>query len=80
MPRSHATPPIAPNQKRLLNEPDFLHEVLRSFLQRFLDDEITQFLHAEPYERTEGWQGYGNGYKPRQSTTRVGRLNIKSNN
>lgn len=51
MTRSQATPPTAPEQEGLLNDPDFLREALRRFLQQFLDEEIAQFLHAEPYER-----------------------------
>ena len=76
MTRSQATPPTAPDQEGLLNDPDFLREALRRFLQQFLDEEIAQFLHAEPYERTEDRQGYRNGYKPRQLTTRVGRIEL----
>ena len=49
MTRSQATPPTAPDQEGLLNDPDFLREALRRFLQQFLDEEIAQFLHAEPF-------------------------------
>ncbi|MBM3278543.1 MAG: transposase, partial [Candidatus Handelsmanbacteria bacterium] len=38
----------------------------------FLDEEISHFLQAAPYERTGERQGYRNGYKPRQLTTRGG--------
>src|SRR5689334_20221877 len=37
---------------------------------------MAEQLQAERYERTDERQGYRNGYKPRQLTTRVGRLSL----
>lgn len=76
MTHSQATPSPTADQEGLLNDPNFLREGLQRFLQQFLEEEITQFLHADPYERTEDRQGYRNGYKPRQLTTRVGRIEL----
>ena len=41
-----------------------------------LEEELTAFLNAEPYTRTEERRGYRNGYKPRTLNTRVGRLDL----
>ncbi len=55
----------APEQFALLNDPDFLNQVVTHYLQQFLEAEITSFLQAEPYQRTDDRRGYRNGYKPR---------------
>jgi len=44
--------------------------------QRIMEAEMTDFLGAEPNERTEDRAGYRNGYKPRILRTRVGELNL----
>jgi len=41
-----------------------------------LEEELTAFLKAEPYIRTEERRGYRNGHKPRMLKTRVGRLDL----
>jgi transposase-like protein len=41
-----------------------------------LEEELTSFLNAERYTRTEERRGYRNGYKPRTLKTRVGRLEL----
>ena len=55
---------------------DVVRRLLETVVQRVLDEELTAFLGAESYERTEGRAGYRNGYKPRQLKTRVGRLEL----
>ena len=55
-------------QFALLNDPDFLNQVVTRYLQ--------QFLEAEPYQRTDDRRGYRNGYKPRILKTRVGRIEL----
>ena len=52
--------------------------LLRQTIQQILEEELTAFLNAEPYTRTEERQGYRNGYKPRVLKTRVGRLELMS--
>ena len=66
----------APEQFALLNDPDFLNQAVTRFLQQFLEAEITSFLQAEPYQRTDDRTGYRNGYKPRVLKTRVGRIEL----
>ena len=63
-------------QFALLNDPDFLNQAVTRFLQQFLEAEITSFLQAEPYQRTDDRTGYRNGYKPRVLKTRVGRIEL----
>jgi putative transposase len=60
----------------LVNDSDFLKQLLQSFLQRHLESEITEYLQAAPYERAEQRKGHRNGYKPRMLRTRVGTLNL----
>lgn len=60
----------------LVNDSDFLKQLLQSFLQEHLENEITEFLQAAPYERAEERKGHRNGYKPRMLRTRVGTLNL----
>lgn len=60
----------------LVNDRDFLKQLLQSFLQQHLESEITEYLQAAPYERAEQRKGHRNGYKPRMLRTRVGTLNL----
>ena len=60
----------------LIDDPEFLREVVRTALQRFLEAEMTEHLGAAPHERSEGRRGHRNGYKPRQLKTRVGTLEL----
>jgi len=55
---------------------DGVRRLLETVVQRVLGEELTAFLGAESYERTEGRGGYRNGYKPRQLKTRVGTLEL----
>lgn len=55
---------------------DILKDLLRYTIQQLLEEELTAFLNASPYDRTEERRGYRNGYKPRTLTTRVGRLEL----
>ena len=77
MTHAQDTTPPPSEQLALLDEPDFIRQMVQRFFQQFLETEITQFLQAAPYERTDQRQGYRNGYKPRQLTTRVGRLELQ---
>ncbi len=64
-------------QAVLLDDPDFLRELVQSALQAILEAEMTAHLGAAPYERTAGRTGHRNGYKPRTLTTRVGTLELR---
>ncbi len=61
------------NEKQL-ESPDFLRQLVQTYLQEYLEQEVAVHLGALPYERTEGRRGHRNGYKPRQLNTRVGKL------
>jgi transposase-like protein len=54
-----------------------LAHLLEAVLNQVLDAQMAEQLQAERYERTDERQGYRNGYKPRQLTTRVGRLTLR---
>jgi putative transposase len=55
---------------------DGVRRLLETVVQRVLDEELTAFLGAEAYERSDARQGHRNGYKPRQLKTRVGTLEL----
>jgi len=63
-------------QASSVNGDDVVKGLLRHTIQQLLEEELTAFLNAEPYDRTESRRGYRNGYKPRTLTTRVGRLEL----
>ena len=58
------------------NGDDTMRSLLRHTIQQVLEEELTAFLNAEPYIRTEERRGYRNGYKARVLKTRVGRLEL----
>jgi transposase-like protein len=58
------------------NGDDPLKVLLKHTIQQVLKEELTAFLNAEPYTRTDERRGYRNGYKPRTLKTRVGRLDL----
>jgi putative transposase len=60
----------------LLDDPDFLHEIVERVLQELLEAEMTQHIGAAPHERTNTRMGHRNGHKPRTLRTRVGTLNL----
>jgi transposase-like protein len=60
----------------MLDEPDFLREIVQRVLQEVLEAEMTEHVGAAPHERTAGRKGHRNGYKPRALRTRVGTLNL----
>ena len=55
--------------------PDF-RKMLQSMIQDILKKEMTAFINAGNYERTDERRGYRNGYKQRTLKTRVGRLEL----
>jgi putative transposase len=60
----------------LLEDPDFLHEIVERVLQEMLEAEMTEHIGAAPYERSATRTGHRNGHKPRTLRTRVGTLNL----
>jgi putative transposase len=63
-------------QEILLEDPNFLREVVERVLQEMLEAEMTEHIGAAPYERSATRTGHRNGYKPRTLRTRVGTLNL----
>lgn len=60
----------------MLDEPDFLREIVERVLQEVLEAEMTEHVGAFPHERTTRRKGQRNGHKPRALRTRVGALNL----
>ena len=54
-----------------------LREVIEQFVNQVLEQQRTEQINAEPYERTEQRRGMRNGYKERGLTTRVGTLTLR---
>ncbi len=66
----------AAKQAFLVNDPGFMQEVVRKFLQNLLEQEMTDYLHAAPYERSAGRLGYRSGRRVRKLVTRAGSLSL----
>ena len=52
-------------------------QVLEKLFNLAMRVERSQFLGAEPYERTQQRRGHANGYKDKKISTRVGELQLK---
>lgn len=63
--------------QRLFTGEGQLGRLVEAVLNQVLTAQVTEQLQAAPYERTDERQGYRNGYKPRQLTTRVGALTLQ---
>lgn len=61
-------------QAFLLNDAGFLQEVVRRYVQKLLEVEMSEYVGAGRYERTEGRRGYRSGHRPRTLQTRLGEL------
>jgi transposase-like protein len=60
--------------QQLFTEGDGVAKLLQQVLNQVLEAQVAEQLGAEPYERSEGRQGYRNGHRTRGLVTRVGRL------
>src|SRR5262249_13772481 len=67
----------AQTRQRLFSGDSQLAQLLERVLNQVLEAQVSEQLHAGRYERTDERQGYRNGYKPRQLTTRVGTLTLR---
>jgi transposase-like protein len=63
--------------QRLFSGDSHLGQLLEAVVNQVLEAQVSEQLHAGPYERTDERQGYRNGYKPRTLTTRVGQLALR---
>lgn len=52
-------------QEVLMDDPNFLREIVERVVQQVLEAEMTEHIGAAPYQRTENRTGQRNGYKPR---------------
>jgi len=68
--------PITQKQGFYIDDPDFFHQVIRNTVQELLETEMTEFLGADPHERSLTRQGYRSGHRPRSLKTRVGKLQL----
>lgn len=64
-------------QAALLDDSEFLREIVEKALQRLLDAQFEAEIGAEPYERTSDRKGLRNGSYPRQLKTRVGQVELR---
>jgi putative transposase len=55
---------------------DGMRALVQRVVQQVLEAEMSSFLQADNYERTNERRGYRNGYKPRLLKTRVGELEL----
>jgi hypothetical protein len=76
MAKDHGRVDVELAQEVLLDDPNFLGEIVERVLQELLEAEMTEHVGAAPYERTEKRAGQRNGYKPRILRTRVGTLKL----
>lgn len=63
-------------QDALVNEKDFLKNIVENFCQNLLEEQMQEHIGAKKYERSQNRSGHRNGYKPRTLKTRVGSLNL----
>jgi len=63
-------------QGALLDDPEFLREIVERVVQEILEAQMEAHIGAAPYVRNEARRGQRNGYKPRMLRTRVGTLNL----
>lgn len=76
MTTDHRRPHARASQGVLLDDADFLREIVERVLQEVLEAEMTEHVGAVPHERTDTRKGHRNGHKPRTLRTRVGTLNL----
>mgnify|MGYP005863734565 CR=1 FL=1 len=60
----------------LLDDGDFLRELVQDNLQRIIQAEFENYIQALPYERADSRRGYRNGSYSRKIKTRVGTIEL----
>ena len=76
MTSDHRRPQARAAQGVLLDDADFLREIVERVLQEVIEAQMTEHVGAAPHERTDTRKGHRNGHKPRTLRTRVGTLNL----
>jgi len=61
----------------LLKNERALPALIQDVLNQVLKAQATEYVGAEPYERTDGRRGYRNGYRERRLVTRVGSITLE---
>jgi putative transposase len=64
-------------QKVLLDDKEFLKNLLAESLQSILQDEFNRFINAGHYERNDNRRSYRNGSYTRTIKTRVGQIELE---
>lgn len=64
-------------QEAIAKGDDGVRGLVEYMVQMVLEQEMTRFIGAQPYERTSERNGHRNGYKPRKLITRVGTLDLQ---
>jgi len=65
------------NQSALIDNEDFIKEIVRDYLQEHLEAEMCEHIGAEPYERTDVRAGWRNGYKDRTLHLKAGSVYLR---
>ena len=50
--------------------------MIKNYCQKYLEQEMVNYLQAFPFERNQKRKGHRNGYKPRKLKTRVGEIKL----
>ena len=74
--QKHSTKLLNLWQEALQEGDDPVRKLLQTLLQRIMEEELTQHLNAQPYERSPERCGWRNGHYPRTLKTRVGTLQL----
>ena len=61
----------------IVNGTEAILPVMQLLLNFAMKQERSQYLKAEPYERSADREGYANGYKPKTLQTRMGSMTVK---
>ena len=72
----HLTLTSKHNQTALIEIDGFISSIVQKSLQAYLEAELTEYIGAEPYERTDGRIGMRNGHKPRTLKLTVGTIGL----
>ena len=64
--------------KAVAGDRDQIKALMKEALQEVLEGEMTEFLCAEPGERTEARSGYRAGYYGRSLVTWIGKLELRA--
>jgi putative transposase len=68
--------PTTQKQGFYIDDPEFFYQVIHNTVQELLEAEMTEYLGANPHERSLTRQGYRSGHRPRSLNTRVGKLQL----